>query len=381
MPEELHRLRIGITIGLHSASESLWNNGIKQNAVFLAEALQHCPNVSQVTLVNTTAIEISSALPWDLKRWPTCSFAQAKDSVDVLIELGGQISAEQTDYLKRRSARLISYCCGFEYVHMMEAILFGRPGPGANLFINQRYDDIWMVPQVDHISRSYFEVFRRQSAKPVPFVWSPVFIEQRSAALPAGGVYQPRPHGSAKRLSVLEPNINVVKFCLYPVLIAEEAFRANPQAIEQLQVTNAMQMAQNNQDFIALMQQLDIVRQHKAVFTGRFDTPQFLAEQTDIAVSHQWENPLNYLYLETCWQGYALVHNAHLCPDLGYYYKDNDVRNGAAQLGLAIREHDVNAEAYRRQQRELIARYLPGNPTMTEHYTQLLKELIARPAR
>ena len=68
MPEELHRLRIGITIGLHSASESLWNNGIKQNAVFLAEALQHCPNVSQVTLVNTTAIEISSALPWDLKR-------------------------------------------------------------------------------------------------------------------------------------------------------------------------------------------------------------------------------------------------------------------------------------------------------------------------
>ena len=75
------------------------------------------------------------------------------------------------------------------------------------------------------------------------------------------------------------------------------------------------------------------------------------------------------------------MHNAHLCPDLGYYYKDNDVRNGAAQLGLAIREHDVNAEAYRRQQRELIARYLPGNPTMTEHYTQLLKELIARPAR
>ena len=84
------------------------------------------------------------------------------------------------------------------------------------------------------------------------------------------------------------------------MLIAEEAFRANPQAIEQLQVTNAMQMAQNNQDFIALMQQLDIVRQHKAVFTGRFDTPQFLAEQTDIAVSHQWENPLNYLYLQTC---------------------------------------------------------------------------------
>ena len=373
-------LRIGITIGLHSANETLWNNGIKQNAVFLAEALRHCPNVASVTLVNTTAVEVSAALPWDLKRWPTCSFEQAKDHLDVLIELGGQISAEQTSYLKQRGARLVSYCCGFEYVHMMESIMFGRPGAGANLFINQRYDDIWMVPQVDHISRSYFEVLRRQSAKPVPFVWSPVFIEQRSAALPAGGIYQPRP-GQARRLSVLEPNINVVKFCLYPALIAEQAYRNDPDSIALLQVTNALEMAQKNMDFIALMNQLDIVQAHKAVFLGRFDTPQFLAEKTDIVVSHQWENPLNYLYLEVCWQGYALVHNAHLCPDLGYYYRDNDVSDGAAQLGRAIREHDANADAYRHQQRELIRRYLPETPAVTAQYTQLLEELIARPAR
>ena len=373
-------LRIGITIGLHSANETLWNNGIKQNAVFLAEALRHCPNVASVTLVNTTAVEVSATLPWDLKRWPTCSFEQAKDHLDVLIELGGQISAEQTSYLKQRGARLVSYCCGFEYVHMMESIMFGRPGAGANLFINQRYDDIWMVPQVDHISRSYFEVLRRQSAKPVPFVWSPVFIEQRSAALPAGGIYQPRP-GQARRLSVLEPNINVVKFCLYPALIAEQAYRNDPESIALLQVTNALEMAQKNMDFIALMNQLDIVQAHKAVFLGRFDTPQFLAEKTDIVVSHQWENPLNYLYLEVCWQGYALVHNAHLCPDLGYYYRDNDVSEGAAQLGRAIREHDANADAYRHRQRELIRRYLPETPAVTAQYTQLLEELIARPLR
>ena len=129
------------------------------------------------------------------------------------------------------------------------------------------------------------------------------------------------------------------------------------------------------------MNQLDIVRAHKAVFLGRFDTPQFLAEKTDIVVSHQWENPLNYLYLEVCWQGYALVHNAHLCPDLGYYYRDNDVNDGAAQLGRAIREHDANADAYRHRQRELIRRYLPETPTVTAQYTQLLEELIARPAR
>jgi hypothetical protein len=39
----MNGLRVGITIGLHHEAETLWNNGIKQNAAFLAEALRHCP--------------------------------------------------------------------------------------------------------------------------------------------------------------------------------------------------------------------------------------------------------------------------------------------------------------------------------------------------
>lgn len=373
------RLRIGITIGLRQEDETLWNNGIKQNAVFLAESLQHCANVASVVLVNTTNVRITNALPWDLKRWPTVSFAEAKDSVDVLIELGGQIDAAATDYLKQRGARLVSYCCGPEYVHAMEAVIFSRPVWGANIFINQRYDDVWMVPQVDNISRSYFEVLRRQKARPIPFVWSPVFLQERTQAMPHGGVYQPRT--GPRRLSVMEPNINIVKFCLYPILIAEEAYRARPDAIQILQVTNADNIARESPEFIGLMNQLDIVRQHKAVFLGRYETPVFLAENTDILVSHQLENPLNYLYLEACWQGFPLVHNAHLCPDLGYYYEGNDATAGATQVLRAIDSHDAQADEYRTLQRALIDRYSPGNAAVTAAYTALLAELAQRPAR
>ena len=374
------RLRIGITIGLHSEQETLWNNGIKQNAVFLADALKHCPNVASVTLVNTTNVKITSALPWDLARWPTVAYDETThEHFDVIVELGGQINPEQTDALKRAGGRLVSYCCGFEYVHAMESILFNKPMWGRNLFINQRYDDIWMVPQVDHISRSYFEVLRRQKARAVPFVWSPVFLDARSHQLPHGGLYQP--HAGARRLSVLEPNINIVKFCLYPALIAEEAYRARPEAIALLQVTNAERLAKENQDFIALMTQLDIVQNHKAVFLGRFDTPQFLAENTDIVVSHQLENPLNYLYLEVCWQGYPLVHNAHLCKDLGYYYEGNDTSAGAERVLEAIDTHDAQATPYRERQRAAIDRYAPGNAEVTRVYSTLLDELVSRPSR
>ncbi len=85
----MKKLRIGITIGLHHEAETLWNNGIKQNAVFLAKALKNCPNVQSVVLVNTTHIPITDQLPWDLNRWPTRTFQDAKDEIDVLIELGG----------------------------------------------------------------------------------------------------------------------------------------------------------------------------------------------------------------------------------------------------------------------------------------------------
>lgn len=375
----MNRLRIGITIGLHHAAEALWNNGIKQNAVFLAEALRNCPNVASALLVNTTAVPITGELPWDLERWPTVSFDNAKDSVDVLIELGGQINAEQTAYLKQRGARVVSYCCGTEYVHAMQAVLFGRRVWGEHLFVNQRYDDIWVIPQVANISRSYFEVLRRQSGRQVPFIWSPVFLDARATDLPHAGEYQP--HSGPRRLSVMEPNIDVVKFCLYPAMIAELVYRERPADVAILQVTNAEQIARNNAEFIALMNQLDIVREHKAVFLGRYDTPAFLAHNTDIVVSHQWENPLNYFYLEVCWQGYPLVHNATLCADLGYYYRDNDVQHGARRVIDAIDAHDAQSASYRERQRKLIGRYLPDNPQLVMTYSTLLDELVRRPIR
>ncbi|MDF2464955.1 MAG: hypothetical protein K0Q43_3190 [Ramlibacter sp.] len=371
------RLRIGITIGLGSEGETLWNNGIKQNAVFLAEALKRCPGVGRVCLVNTTHIPLTSALPWDRERWPTLSFEEAKDDLDVLIELGGQISSQQTDYIKARGTRLVSYCCGSEYVHTTESVLFGTRAVSSDLFVNQRFDAIWMIPQVANISQGYFTVLRRRPAEVVPFVWDPMFITERCAQYLQGGEYRPRE--GPRRLTVMEPNINVVKFCLYPVFIAELAFRSRPELVSFLHVTNAEHLAKQSKEFVAIMTKLDIVQQHKASFVGRFETPQFLSEMTDVVISHQWENPLNYFYLEVCWQGYPLVHNAHLVSDLGYYYPGHDIDVGASQLLHALQAHDANWDRYRDAQRRLIERFQPSNERVTSRYDELLHGLLQQP--
>lgn len=377
--ENASRLRIGITIGLHRADETIWNNGIKQNAIFLADALARCASVYSVALLNTTPVPLGDTLPWSLTRFPTLPFEAAKDDIDLLIELGGQIDADQTGYLKARGVRLVSYCCGSEYLLAAQAMLFDRPAWGAGLFVNQRYDAIWMVPQVADANRPFFEVLRRQRAHAVPFVWSPVFLEACASAQPCGGAYAP--HTEPRRLSVMEPNVDIVKFCLYPILIAELAYRERPGAIALLQVTNAQRLAEHSPDFVALMHQLDIVRERKATFLPRYDTPTFLAEYTDVVISHQMANPLNYFYLEVCWQGYALIHNAGLCSDLGYYYQGNDLGAGARRLVEALDRHDAGLAAYRFAQRQQIRRYLPENTEVVRTYEALLGEVMAGPIR
>jgi hypothetical protein len=368
------RLRIGITVGLSSAQENIWTNGVRQNALFLAEALRRCEMVADVTLLNTTQIPITPELPWDLRRWPTRRFDDGVDEVDVVIELGAQVGPEPTRRLHQRGAKLVSYCCGTEYVQAIEAMLFNRPLWGAGLFVNREYDAVWAIPQVADMSAAFFSTLRRRPVQVVPFVWDPVVLEQRSAALPAGGTYAPR--AGPRRISVMEPNIDVVKFCLYPALIADEAYRRNPGSIRLLQVTNAHRIATESAEFIALMSHLDLVRGNRAAFLGMHATPDFLASNTDIVVSHQWDNPLNYFYLEVCWQGFPLVHNASLCPDIGYYYEGHDIHAGAERLLEAIQSHDHSWEAYRAHQRECIARFLPSHPDVTRTYSELLQSLM-----
>lgn len=56
---------------------------------------------------------------------------------------------------------------------------------------------------------------------------------------------------------------------------------------------------------------------NKLNLTGRFQLPTFLSKVVDIVLSHQWGNPLNYLYFDVMYAGYPLVHNS---PYLQVHY-------------------------------------------------------------
>jgi len=373
-PTDRRSLSIGITIGLRSPDESFWINGIKQNALYLAKLFQGSPCKHRVALLNTTDVPITDALAWDRKVFDTKPFASGWRGLDVLIELGGQIGPEETRLLKQQGTKIVSYCCGSEYVHSIEAMIFSLKLYDS-IYINSGYDCLWIIPQIWEMNRGFLQTFRRCPAVQVPFVWDPMAIEAGMRDFQHQGEY--RPSASPKRLTIIEPNIDVLKFCFYPILIAEEAFRKARERILFLHVANADRFVHDNREFAALMRNLDIVQAGKASFIGRVTTPSFLAERTDVVISHQWGVPLSYFYLECCWQGYPFVHNAQLIADLGYYYPDHEVdRAGALLVGL-LHDHDAGWREYTDRQRSLIWRFHTENPELIGAYDDLLFDLVS----
>jgi len=96
----------------------------------------------------------------------------------------------------------------------------------------------------------------------------------------------------------------------------------------------------------------------------------------DIAVSHQWENPLNYLYFDLAWMGWPIVHNAYLCKDIGYFYDQFNYDEGGKVLSDVINNHDMNINEYIGKNREAINRYLPTCINLQREYTNLINDVL-----
>ena len=101
---------------------------------------------------------------------------------------------------------------------------------------------------------------------------------------------------------------------------------------------------------------LDIHKEKKLAFDARWPITALLAGDHHMIASHQWGNPLNYAYLDIVYFGFPLVHNAHLCQDIGYYYKDFEVKDGGELIVKAAEERKNDVD-YTKRHHEILKRY------------------------
>ena len=181
-----------------------------------------------------------------------------------------------------------------------------------------------------------------------------------------------------KKLSVMEPNINVVKYSMIPIMMAERVFRdLGEDSFKQIYIGSGKKMLKNKY-YLSMIKHFDIVNSpnEKIKYVGRYPVSTFLASETDIVVSHQWENPLNYAYLDALYFGYPLVHNADMIKDAGYYYEGFNVSQGAEQLKIALADHDSNLDQYAKNSKKVLDRYVSTNKNIVDTYTKLIDNLF-----
>jgi len=384
---------IGITLGLQSEDESIWINGIKMNAIFLMNALQTAGQ--KVILLDTSPIVDEKLLDekttWDTKSFPIKKYASEAGNVYVLIMLGTSLQDTTLKEFKniKPSNKVIKYACGNNYVIDMERCLFPKEDASITYY-QKELDEVWYVPQQGNHNHHYYMSLHNLPAdkvKPVPFVWDPLFLDQACEDYmqklkdkeKTGGspIYQPVADKSKLKLAVYEPNLNVVKWSMIPVLIANEYFKSGG-IFGELNIMSSIQLASNTywKSIVGFLEIWTAKNPHVKL-AGRYPVVELLAGKADIVISHQWENQLNYAYLDALYLQFPVIHNAPMIKDAGYYYEGFNIMDGAEKLKEAIESHDENIESYNARTEKVLIRYSVYNEELLETYKKLLENLVA----
>jgi hypothetical protein len=381
---EIKKLKIGITLGLKDNKESIWTNGIKQNVLMLTRLLTNSKNNYEIKLLNTVDIDWTEK-PSYLKDVDICTFRDNFMDMDMLIVMGAQISNDDIKKFKADpNKKVISYKCGNNYVITMENILFKEQEEGKLHQFEEDYDEIWYIPQQDEVNSGYYKTLYRTNAFIVPFIWHNQYLLEALTDIEKGFKrgqfkkdYRYVIGKEKKRIGVMEPNLNIVKFSLIPAMIAEECYRGDigKEHIDKLMLTNSEKIAKNK-EFMSMIRTFDLFKDNKITAESRYQTAFILSQHIDVLVCHQILNPLNYLYLDAAYMGYPVLHNAPLCKDLGYYYENSDTVDGAKQLDYILTEHDKNIDAYNERNDKVLMRYYADNMELVGVYDKLIHNLF-----
>lgn len=369
---------IGITVLSSHLNESLFTNGILQNAITLFKLLELCPNVRKVHLINLTPDEpLQANLLVNQYVGKVLDFKTALKSVGLIIS--GTVTLPDSDIQLAQASgvRYVAHIKGSIYHFLSEHVLFKEgPTPG-NYLRKPKHTGAWISPHLFAANKDFVELTHDCRASIAPLIWTPEFIEQhteelaRSSNLPR--TYTPKPR--AKRISVFEPNINLLKTCITPILAVERAFRSEPGAIGHVSIFSAKEIAKKK-TFIDWVIGLEIQKAKRITFEARFPIAWSLLAHSDILLSHQRDISLNYLYFDAAWLGYPVIHNSDDLQDFGYYYPGYDASVAAEQILRVCHEFDAKHEGNLRNARAYVSRFLWNHPSNVNAYSKLITEAM-----
>jgi hypothetical protein len=390
--EYTEKTKIGITFDMPENFESLFCNGIRQNILFFNELLLNI-GYDVYFIVQDSKLKNQNNVQ---KIFYDKRFKAIKDNdifiqdFDIVFCMGYELTTYVLTTLKYLKTIIILYHCGNSYIIDSENTIYKQnilPNPEYSRLCGlDIYSEIWSIPQMINTNQYYWQTLYRCKCLEVPFIWSHTLLDINEKNLKISSnletMYIKKNNNNPKKtLAIFEPNISIMKWGLPALLVCENAYRLNKNLIGDVyfnNTTNGNVSLLNKDNLNKLVSCLDLFKDGKISVEGRYNISFFMAKYADFAISHQWENNLNYLYLDLAWMGYPIIHNASLCQDIGYYYEGFNYEMGGNKLLEALNDHDKNAQAYLEINRKKIDRYLPSNKQLQFAYKQLIDNVFKK---
>lgn len=353
-------------------SQNIFSNGLFQNIYLIyrmAEAVGWLP----IFIVNEKPKTIEE-IPTILH---TCRIVSIDEMVKqpipigVYLEIGMSVNVELRNYLKQLGARICKLYLGNILNIDIETPIFYHP----NTFIHHSVggqDEIWTSPHYFQHSQyaSALNLLDPSSTRIAPYIWEPSILLDNGRRYIS---WRPIEKQENPIILIMEPNISFQKSSLVPIMIAEAFYKKNPLWDGEVIVVNGEKLLQSTFFLPSIYQHLQLVKDNKISFIGRRDMKDIMATHPYLtAICHQINNDYNYMTLELMYTGFPLIHNSGSWSEFGYYYKENDIEEGAKNLEFVFENHKNCTELYKSHSRILAWRHSLYNPDNQAEWKELL---------
>lgn len=369
------RPKIGITLGFPKEKGELFNNGIKQNAIFFYKLLVNIGKYDVYFVVDKNSTQEKTSLhEMGYKYIPVENIIET--GFNIIFTFDFMLPLDKCFFLKKIGTKNIFYNCGNLFIMESERCLFSTKERELIYEQFNIFDACWNIPQMTNTNHYYLKTLLRcDDVKEIPFIWSPELIDKEENKYVKSS--------EKKSIAIFEPNMSIMKWAFPAVLVCENAYRESDitNKINKVYITNIISGPESTKQFNIgmfnkLVKTLDLKNDGKLTIESRYNSLMIMSKYADIAVSHTWENYLNYLYFDMAWMGWPIVHNGKLCKEIGYYYDDFNYEMGGKVLRDAILNHDENADEYLLRNRLYMQKYLPTNKVLKKQYEDLISAYL-----
>tara|TARA_R100000734_G_C3318666_1_gene113083 strand:+ start:2919 stop:4175 length:1257 start_codon:yes stop_codon:yes gene_type:complete len=369
-----------------------FNNGLHQNAFYLYKLFKAVPKVNPLLIYSPAKVK-GEPPPDQSEIFGEPAYCldlfKEKYHLDALVFVSQVLPDSYLQSFRKRGVKMATAIYGNRYVMDQETMCFGHLLPPTEKHQNYanrslyredgKVDATWISPhfawQKDYIKHRY----KAKDSFICPYIWDPQLLDLKYDQHPDYKDQSRRfekNHPANRNIFCTEPNVNVLKTSLFPLLASDIAYCQDKESFGKLSLLNSRQPVLHNKKLASYLSTFDITKDKKVSFVDRYALPT-ITKDHKMMFHHHFENGLNYTLLECAYLGLPVVHNSEFMPELGYYYRRADLTDAAKKIRQAfLHEERDDLEEYTKTSFKVLRRFSIHNTANIRGYQTLLANLL-----